>query len=269
MNQPTHWKDPFAAGAALAEDKSFHIEGVPAVLIPEGYQVDTYPDLMPHPLRIEKTVTTHTAEAFLTYWNRFADKDSTVFFDLRAGKFLGILDYHRQDTADWCAHAVNYACPETPEWKKWKDNNGKPMSQKDFALFIEDAVPDFIAPTGADMLEIATTLEAKRGVTFKSGIRLNNNVAELSYIESADDTAGAKGQLKIPQTIKIGVRLFEGGEGYEVEAHFRYHIVKDGGLQMWYDLVRPHKVHEAAISEIYEAIAIGMGAGQILRGWPA
>lgn len=36
------------------------------------------------------------------------------------------------------------------------------------------------------------------------------------------------------------------------------------------DAVRnTHKVHEAAISEIYEAIAIGMGAGQILRGWPA
>lgn len=54
---------------------------------------------------------------------------------------------------------------------------------------------------------------------------------------------------------------------YAVEARLRYRI--DGGkMQMWYELVRPHKILEDAVSAVWDEIADALGA-TVLNGAPA
>lgn len=256
---------------SASKEKHFSVESgesdIPAVLIPEGYRLETFPEHRLHRLRIEETVELDTVESWLDYWKKHSDSTGAAFFDLRNARLEGVIDYHdfSGDYANWCKHRVIYQCPQTPEWKRWSNNSGVSMNQQVFARFIEDAVPDITEPSGADMLEIASSLQAHNKVNFRQAIRLDNGETQFTYEENIEGKAGAKGQLKIPQIIRLGIRLFEGGPGYEIEARFRYSI-KDGHLAMWYDLVRPERVHEAAVLEIYEQIKAGMAIGTLLRG---
>lgn len=256
------------AGVALA--KPFEINGIPAVLLPEGAELKTLEELALTPQRVEQKVELDTVESFLQYYNTFAMSNSLIICNLQSAKFTAVLDYHdRPNDPNWCRHMAFYQCPRTLEWGHWKDADGKTMDQVKFATFIEDHLPDIVAPAGADMLEIAKTLHAVKGVNFRKAIRLDNGENQLLYEEKIEGSAGEKGQFSIPQIFKIGVRLFEGGPAYELEARFRYRI-DDARLSLWYDLVRPHKATENAVLAVHDEIKAGMRQGQILRGrWVA
>lgn len=255
--------------AATHKDRLMHIEGMPAVMVPRDCQVDTFPELLDRPLRLQQHIEATDAQSWLGYWNRFADDHSTAFFDQKIGKLLGILDYH--ETLDDDApmprhgeHRVAYAFPQTVEWQRWQSHSGKRMNQTDFALFIEDAIPDIVSPPGADLLEIVTTLQAKTDITFASATRLDNGQVQFVYQEDIKGTAGAKGTLKIPDTLQLGIRLFHGMAAYAIEARFRYRI-KDGSVTFWYDLVRPERIVEDAMGQVYDQIKAGMQRGQLIK----
>lgn len=250
----------------------FSIAGTAAILVPEGYQLKTFEDARTYPRRIVQTITATDLQSWLDYWNRFADSYSTAFFDETGDCLTGILDYHEVDHDDenlarHGSHKISYDFPMTPEWAHWQANSGKPMNQTGFALFIEDAIPDILEPTGADMLEIATTLQAKTDLAFASGIRLDNGQTQLTYQETIQGKAGVNGKLEIPQVIKIGVRLYQGTPVYQLEARFRYRIV-NSALTLWYELVRPERTREAVLGDVFDRVKAGMTTGQLLRAAP-
>lgn len=260
--------------AELAREggKAFEINGTPYVMVPSGCELVGQPQLRDAPERIIANVELHTAAAFVAYYKRFAIPDSVVILDLERARYTAILDYHgmmleqQHPLPAWCQHRAIYQCPQTPEWKLWLAHNGKAMTQTDFALFIEQNVDDIRTPAGAQMLEIVTTLKAKTKVEFSKAIRLADGNNEFTYNEVIDGKAGAGGQLRIPEEITLGIVPFQGGDAYAVQAKFRYRI-DSGQLRMWYDLMRPHKVHEAALADITARIAEGMdGVGLLLEG---
>ena len=108
------------------------------------------------------------------------------------------------------------------------------------------------------MLEIALTLEAKKKVNFVSGLRLTNGSNEFTYEEQVDGSA-AKGKLKIPEKISLGIPVFLNGDPYKVEANFRYRIGDGGKLQMWYELVRPHVIIDDAVANLRDKIVAETG----------
>lgn len=277
MSDSNNIKEAVNLALAFNEGKSFQVElgveDIPAVMVPEGFNLRIFPDHRRFLPRIEQTIELDTPEAWLAYWHRFASPGSTALFDHKAARLVGYVDYHESagdsghgiEQARWAQHQVIYQCPVTPEWKKWRDNSGKMMNQSDFAGFIEDGIPDITEPTGADMLEVATSLQVHNKVNFRQALRLDNGETQFTYEDNIEGKAGAKGQLKIPHTIHLGLRLFEGGPGYALEARFRY-TIKDGQLHMRYDLVRPERVHDVAVGDVYDRISAEFKIGQLLRG---
>lgn len=276
MSDSNNIKEAVNLALAFNEGKTFLIEAghtdVPAVMVPEGFKLETFPDLRRYLPRVEQTIELDTPDAWLAYWHRFAVPTcSTAFFDHKAARLVGYVDYHQcvnddlPEAAQWARHQVIYQCPITPEWQKWRHNTGIMMKQAEFARFIEDGIPDITEPTGADMLEIVASLQVHNKVNFRQALRLDNGETQFTYEENIEGKAGAKGQLKIPQTIHLGLRLFEGGPGYALEARFRYSI-KEGQLSMWYDLIRPERVHDVAVGEVYDQIAAELKVGHLLRG---
>jgi hypothetical protein len=69
----------------------------------------------------------------------------------------------------------------------------------------------------------------------------------------------------VPETFALGIAVFEGGDRYHVEARLRYRIADGGKMTMWYDLLRPHKVLEDALSFVWKAIEAELGM-QVLNG---
>ncbi len=239
----------------------FFINNVPHVLVPHDMRLVELQNILNTPNRIDERVTLTTPSSFLRYYNAFCDERSVVFCNKEDALFKAVLDWHRSPKIPaWGTHQAVYGMPKTPEWASWEIKNGVRMNQDAFALFIEQNHDEIVSPAGAQMLEIAESLRAHQNVDFSRAINLSNGQIQLNYNETIDGKAGKSGQLEIPQKIKIGVQLFNDGDAYAVEAHFRYRIT-NGVLQMWYDLIRPHKAHQKAVEDIVETIRSGMNQG--------
>lgn len=248
-------------GMAISEPKRVNTGDIPFVVIPNDHSVKKLEDTLLNPLRTRATVAINAADSFIAYINKHKT-DATALYGLMGEKpsFLAIIDDNLNGIAAWREHQVRYACPLSPEWLIWtsKENNGKAKSQVEFARFIEDNLLDIAEPTSAEMLVVSRTLEAKKSVEFKSGVRLDNGDVQFTFNEETKGTAG-KGTIEVPERFGIAIPVFEGGDKYMVDARFRYRISNGGELTMWYELERPHKVIEHATKEVWAAIADGTG----------
>lgn len=243
-----------AAGAAIGQPKAVDdLKGQFAV-VPEDYELKSLENFALNPDRKRGIVIVGDADSFSRYFNAHASGHSQIYARINPPRFVGVLNDHGTDSAGWQDHRVAYDCPFSVEWKEWAGSDKKTMKQAEFADFIERNLPDIVEPTGADMLEISRTLEAKKKVNFASGIRLANGQTELTYEEEIQGTS-AKGKLQIPEIFKIGIAVLEGGEPYQVEARLRYRIT-DASLVMWYELVRSHKIIEDAVNAVWEHIGV-------------
>jgi uncharacterized protein YfdQ (DUF2303 family) len=239
------------AGTALAGHRE--IDGFPYVVLPEGYALHDAEKFLASPTRKRGTVTLNDVASFVEYVNVQKGETTRLYGQFQPPAFLAVFNDYGDDPA-WKDYRASYACPLSPEWKAWLGSSGRQMGQADFAAFIENNLPDIAVPPAADMLEISRSLEAKKKVNFASGIRLSNGQNELTYEEHISGTA-AKGKLQVPEEFTLGIPVLEGGQRYAVQARLRYRIADGGSLSMWYELIRPHKIIEDAVSAVWNEIA--------------
>jgi uncharacterized protein YfdQ (DUF2303 family) len=256
------------AGQLLSEVRTVGDLDHPIVTIPKESQVVDLEKHLSIPTRKRGNTTLVDVGSFIAFVKAEKVGSTRVYGNLENPQFIAVFNDHADGvSAGWRDFTAKYACPLAPEWKTWNASSGKQMTQEAFAQFIEDNLPDIVAPVGADMLEISRSLEAKKKVNFASGIRLANGQNQLTYEEEISGTAN-KGQLLVPEIFKIGIPVLIGGDSYAVEARLRYRIADGGKLTIWYELVRAHKVIEDAIAAVRTSIEDGTGL-QVLNGTPS
>lgn len=235
--------------------QNLHRRLIPYTVVPKDAAVVSLGEFIrEQPVRIEEVVTLIEAASFITYVKRFALPESIIFADLQARKLVAVFDYHgAPDVARWGKHSAVLGLRHPQPWLEWTAASGKPVDQATFAMFIEDHLPDIIEPAGARVLEMALQLQAKKDVSFASGLRLVDGEHQLAYEERIDASA-AKGTMKIPDKLQLALAVFEGGESYRVDARFRYRI-KDGRLAMWVDLWRTDAIVEDAFRGVCVHVA--------------
>lgn len=231
-----------AAGIQRAES-----DAKPFIVHPPQYHVENIERFLQQPTRVRGNTVISDLDSFIRYV--LATNTGEMYWAATevSACFTAVFN-----ADSWRDHRATYAPQPSPEWVRWHGNSGKSKSQAEFAQFVEDNAVDVVEPAAADMLEISRTLEAKKKVEFASGIRLSNGQTELTYQEQISGTA-AKGKLQIPETFRIGIPVFVGGDRYSVEARLRYRI-ESGVLRMWYELVRPHIVVNDAVQTMLTAI---------------
>ncbi len=252
-------------GSTLAEAE--YIDGIPYVVVPSGYQVNCLESFLAAPQRTKGHTTLNDARSFIAFikLNMLGSGlDAVIYGNYEKSQFKAIFNHGTLLEPGWGDHTASYACPKSLEWLAWTGLDKRRMTQVEFAEFIENNLPNIANPPGAEMLEISRSLEAKKQVSFASGIRLSNGQHQLSYQEEISGTA-AKGQLNIPEIFTIGIPVFHGGIVYAVDARLRYRIHDGGKMQMWYELVRPHVILEDAFNGLWKGIAEGTGI-DILNG---
>ncbi len=275
------------AGEKLGELKSqgtvhqVEANGLPFLLRPEGY---TFEPLDKHglaPLMVRAAVRLDEPTSFVDYVNRYKNRDSVVFADLVARKFEAVIDYHQAPATEaetgttggaagvkprWGRHRATLGCDTTDDWQAWEAKSNKAMSQVDFARFIEDHIPNIADPSGTDLLLMATTLEAKKDVTFRQSTRLANGEHQLRFEETITGTAGSQnGQIQIPNEFVLGLEPFQGVGLKRIDARFRYRIT-EGKLTLWFELVRAEEVLEKAFTDVVAQIRTGLGDTLVLAG---
>lgn len=241
------------AGLALAEPKD--IEGHPFALVPDETKLTSLDIFKQSPSRRQGNTTLRDPESFCRFVKEEETVETRIYGNIKEGRFKAVFNDHCGDklerpVAGWRDYTATYSCPQSIEWATWKSKSGSTMSQVQFAQFIEDNLLDIAQPPAAEMLEISRTLEAKKKVNFAQGIRLSNGQNELTYEETIEGTAG-KGKFKIPEEFTIGIPVLEGGLRYAVQCRLRYRIGDGGQLTMWYEIIRPHKIMEDAITAVW------------------
>lgn len=238
-------------------------------IIPPNYQAKV---LYEKPAAIPENLVQHVdfdqIGAFAAYLNRFGTKEGTVIFQQQDGTkvtMLAVVDYHRLVSAEdedvytiepgqavlqsWCKHRANFAPILTPEWNTWIGNNKTYVEQADFARFLEDNQPDIKTPNAGELIDICRNLSLVSNITYTKANRELDGQINFSYKEDN----GPGGNLKVPEQITLDLVPFRGEQPVEVVARLRYRL-QNGQCRLSYDLVRPHKVLEAAAKNMAERL---------------
>lgn len=244
------------AGKKLGHADLRQIGDKPVIVLERNQTIEDLERLLPAPTRIHESITLTEVRSFIDYWQSYADDSSVIFADLEGKKFRAVFDYHTPGEPAWGDHTATLSCRLSTEWKVWAEKNTKPFDQASFAEFIEMNALDIVSPDSAEMVQIALTLQAKTDIDFKSGVRLQNGQIQIAYQENIKGTAGENGQLQIPEKFELGIRVFQGGEKYKVEAYLRYRI-REGKLAFFYQLIRPERILEDAFELVKKQVAEG------------
>lgn len=168
----------FAAALTTHEPTDFDIErgdgeSAKLVLIPSGMMpVDPLPYLdarREFPVRAKGTSTHDTLDSLVAHVARNKREHSAVaWLKQEPGKttLTVVYNYHSPHRdgadglvvdpdgsaagmADWCDHRAVFNFPLSDAWKAWAQFDGKPMSQADFALFLEARAVELAEPSSA------------------------------------------------------------------------------------------------------------------------
>lgn len=175
-----------------------------------------------------------STESLVAYLATYQTLGSVCFASRKKGEIAAVIDWHNAGTdvtvpvPQWGDHVAAMKLKHTEAWVAWTGISGRRLAQKEFAEFLEENLDVIAKPTAAEMLTIATTLEGKKSVNFKNGIRLQNGDNSLQWEENTE--AKTAGDIKIPAEIVLNIPVYRGAEAettVELRALFRYSI--DGG----------------------------------------
>jgi uncharacterized protein YfdQ (DUF2303 family) len=157
------------------------------------------------------------------------DVPPVVYADESNLSLVAILNDDQGTTPGWRDYRVRLGLRRSPEWEAWRavdraTNDGRLLGQEAFAEFVEDHLADIIDPTAADMLELAQTFHATVSSNFRQGARLRDGRRQFAFEEDIDAKAGESGEMVIPGTVRLRVRLFVGGGPVETTARLRWRL---------------------------------------------
>lgn len=223
------------------------------ILVPPNYVHKDITDLIEKaqagPSRKKGTFRVFDVASLLAYCaDQAAAEYAYVYADPDARTISAVFnDMKHPGASGWRDHRAVFAAVYTPEFEKWVDNDKKPMTQTEFAEFIEDNIGDLQGEEATNLLTVASTIQATTGINFSSAKRLQDGQTQLVYNETINATAGANGELKIPKVFSLGLRIFKNGSGYMLTARLKYRI-HSGNVKFWYELERPERIVEDAFA---------------------
>jgi len=227
--------------------------GTPFVILPPGHSIHDLEELLPAPERIRVTTRFISLESFMRYVNEFKQEGTTVYIS-PDGSAKGIIDGPSKGAPRWGQHIAHFTPTYSDRWRTWDALHKRAQGQKQFAEFVEDNNADFVAPPGADMLDIAQTLQAEQSAVFESGIRTDSGNVSLSYKKTTTAKAGQRGDLQIPSMFAIRLPILEGEPARTIEMRLRYDLT-EGKLTLTYEILRRTALLEEVRRSIYASIA--------------
>lgn len=245
------------AGAATMQPAAVQ-GGFPYVTIPNGYSIHYLEHLLPAPIRKRADVTTLDADSFIFYTKKHANSErSTIYADVNveASYFflLSVLNDHGATVEDpqWRDHVCKFAPTQTVEWRNWLAKNKALFSLADFAVWLEDNLPEVANEPG--MPDAASVQQMIRGLSVNAENSLRNKIdlqggrVQLEF-ESADKDAYQK-SVEIADRLAFEFTLFEGSSNTQ-RAEIRLKCrEREGRVMVWFELIRPDRIFKNAVTD--------------------
>ncbi len=254
------------AGLVPVEDYTADMEHIPMKVLPPDWSL-VIPDAakaeqwLDRPLRKKGIYNMATADSFARYFNEHKDDDSRIFATIGddGATFFGKLNFHGKLPA-FGDHECRFTLKKTREWQEFITSNCVDMTQDEFASFLEEHADLFVDPSGADLLELVSSLEGTANVYFRSALKLQNRTVKLSWQE---ETGVKGGDVTIPSMLTLGIAPFEGTAPYRVQARLKYKI-EERKLSMWYEGVNLHLIVRQVCADVLQNITKQTGVEPFL-----
>jgi len=229
------------------------------IALPPGWELSDHDieKTTDHPKRRTGLYSLTDIDSFIGFINRHKSEQETVIYcnaDFTKSTVLFKVFFNDHAPAignpGWRDFLATYKPELSQEWKTWIGKNDQRMNQLDFAKFIEQNLDDIAAdvenmPTGQQLLEMALSFEATNDMVLKSSVRLQDGGLDMVFVDKSDQATMAK--MKMFEKIAIGIPVFFNGTAYQVTARLRYRV-NGGTAQFWYELIKPEKIIQDAVS---------------------
>jgi hypothetical protein len=264
---------------------------VTALVVRDGERVQSLKPLLDEylerPERLRGTTQLHDLPSFLAECHRFRGMGTTVYIDApckpeHPATITALFNDHHVHRSDdnqnalalpnWRDFSAVYRPALSPELLAWHSAQ-QPMSQEDFAFFIEEHLVDVVSPepgepnqkpllnvaellglqvgSQARLLEVSRGLDLTVGQKIKGRANLHNGAVVMAF-EEAHDT----GPVTVPGAVLLNIPVFDGAQRVLILARVRYQVKE--GLVFWRVLLHDiptvfREAVEALRSDIAEA----------------
>lgn len=209
----------------------------------------------------------HDPSDWVEYVNRVTNEaTTTVWADVNTGTLTAVLDDHTDSAyAGWREHRVALTLRTDLDWHHWARNDGKSMTQTDFAEHLDAATHTIVSPDAATMVEIATSFRATKSLQVQSEARLDNGDVKLSFMESTDAKAGKRGDVEIPSEFELLLSPWVGVAPVPVRARLAYDV-SGQKLYLRYHLHRPDLVKQVVFGELVSGLREDLVTDAVFNG---
>lgn len=187
--------------------------------------------------------TVSDIDSFTSYLAKHGTSSTEVWCNAQKCSVKAVIDAHGPGPERaYGAHHLIMGIPLSPEWENLTRLNGKFITQAEFAEFVENEYKIFVKPSALVMLEIAQTFQAKKKVSYQSGVRNKDGQIAFEYTEENQTV----GKVHIPDVIGLKVPVYEGDEPVGIAARLQYRINDDKKLYIRFLLDHPEEVKDQA-----------------------
>lgn len=266
----------------------------PVLLVPTGLRAQFLEHHLPCPRRANAHIALYTAGDLAAYVksqtvttvnpvNNVAEKACTgivpisqtthhpvIFCDRETTSIVAILDYHKPFGASWLDHTAKITFKPSHQFKRWKDANGKRMSQDAFARFLDEVAKDIVDPASSLVVSFAENLEIYATTVFKSAIKASSGETTFTFTDER------KGDISTPviEEFTLGIPLWQNGEVVAIRARLFHRVVADPNtgaksLNFWFELRQLEEIADKLFDEEVASLKKDLtGIADIYMGTP-
>jgi len=235
-------------------------DGGQYVLVPEGFTLAGLPRAFP--ARHRGRYRFSAAEDFGRYLAAWGNAGTMVvvpvpqckegFQQLVATAFV---NEGCKGSPDWGDHIADLVVDAGADAAFWSKVFGRSLGQQELAEVIEDRMHTIAAPDAGTLLEAVTNLKVNQNVSFQSAVTLRNGATQLAYVDTRDESAGAKGTLTLPGEIALAFDAYEDGHRVGIQVRLRYRLGRDRALTFSLHPICLQTVVRQAWTERVDALA--------------
>lgn len=234
-----------AAIARLVFDAS---TGGNFTVVAPDWKVEGLEEFQERPNRHTSTPTFVEVRSLAHYVNTFRRPETLISASYDDASIRAVIDGDAPEAPGWKRHVATFEARLDETLEAWLRLSGKPLSQIEFGLFLEDHAVDVAVPEASAVMDMVMTFDATKKVVFKSAQRLSDGSRQFQYVEENE----AKGGVTLPDHFIILAPVFRGMEPQRVKFLVRYRI-DEGKLRFQVDMHDRAKVMRDAFERCLDA----------------
>jgi uncharacterized protein YfdQ (DUF2303 family) len=197
-------------------------EGGKIVVLPDGYRLQHIPPLDEPLTHIKESPHFSEHASFVEYLKKYSRDDTCIFANQSLNNLTAVIDYHGKNLPAHCDHVAHCNLSYADQWVELNKISELYVKHVDFAEFIEENAQYIYAPSSAEVLEMARSLQIKQTVEFASAVNLENGAVQIKYMEEQDGKG--RGDIEVPRILTFGLPVFTGSDAVKVTAFLRTRI---------------------------------------------